>query len=459
MKHLQITILLVLFSTISYAQTSFVGIQNNPRRSMVHAIMNPAEITHLHNDIEVNIFAVGATVNNDVLTYNDLISGDDLWERAFDRTRSPINLRAEVQVLGPSFGIKVNNWAFGFTTQAIVRADILDFSPDLGSAFNRDYSSGFSDELNINNPYNQRVNAAGWMELGFLAGREIFHNLNHHVSAGANLKLLIPGMYINLGMDNIQGNINQNLNEINFTNASGAVNINYPSGYANDNIFTYARNNFNLGNTSGVALDLGLTHHFRQEGITILTSGIALKNMGGMGLGRSHVNNTYSMIIPQGESFRIDLLDGEPQDIEARLLESGYFTRSNEGERARMNLPTILSAYTDYRINNILSVGIFGQRRLSNNINNNQIISQNIISITPRVVLGHFEVYSPWARYEVSGVSGGLGLRYGGFFVGSQSIITGLLSNKAMMADAHIGLSLGFGKKSYRQRQLDETSL
>lgn len=423
---------------------------------MIHAIMNPAEINNLHKEIEFNLFSVGASVNNDVLTYDDIISGDDLWERAFERTDSPINLRSEVQVLGPAFGMKVNKWAFGFASQVIVRADILSFSPDLGRAFNNNYTSSLFNEININNPYNQRVNAAGWMELGFLAGREIFHNMNHHVTAGTNLKLLIPGTYVNLGMDHIQGNLYQNLNEFALSNASGAVNINYPSGYANDNIFEYARNNFRLSNMSGVALDLGLTHHFSKEGVTVLTSGIALKNLGGMGLGTDHVNNTYSMNIPQGESYRIDLLEGEPQEIEAQLLASGYFSRANEGADARMNLPTILSAYTDYMVNKNIFVSIYGQTRLSDNINNNQVMSQNLISITPRVVLGNFEVYTPWTRYEVSGISGGLGLRYGGFFIGSQSVISGLLSNRAMMADAHMGLSMGFGKKIFKRRQVEE---
>lgn len=54
----------------------------------------------------------------------------------------------------------------------------------------------------------------------------------------------------------------------------------------------------------------------------------------------------------------------------------------------------------------------------------------------------NFELWTNWSSNEVSGVAGGFGLRAYGFFIGSSSVITALISD-AKQGDVYIGYSFG----------------
>lgn len=427
---------------------------------MLHVTMNPAEINNLNKKVEINILSVGASLSNNKLTFENVLDSEDLVDMAIAQGEGPLHMRSEVQVLGPSFGFNAKKWAFGFTSQVLVKADIIDLNSDMGRAFSSDNSINRFYDVDLQTPLNQRVNGAGWLELGLTAGREVFNTDKHRLSAGSTLKFLIPAAYVNVGMKNLRGTLTENDGEFSLSNATGEININYPQGYANDEFFDLTPRDFNLSNISGMAVDFGLAHQLKtKSGASAISSGISIRNIGSFNIASGQINNTYTMNIPAGESFRLDLLEGELDEIEEQLMASGYFSRTSESGAFKASVPTILSAYTDFRIGGILYLGVYGQQRISNNYHNNQITSQNIISVTPRIVLGKLEIYSPWAKYEVSGVTGGLGLRMGGFYVGSQSLITGLYLNQGMMADVHAGLSWGFGRKTPRRKKIVEDSI
>ncbi|MEO0060189.1 MAG: hypothetical protein RLZZ312_1836, partial [Bacteroidota bacterium] len=54
-----------------------------------------------------------------------------------------------------------------------------------------------------------------------------------------------------------------------------------------------------------------------------------------------------------------------------------------------------------------------------------------------------FEIFTPLGFQEVAGTIAGVGFRVGGFFLGSNSIITALTSD-SKQADAYFGLKFGF---------------
>ena len=414
---------------------------------MTHAAMNPAEINHLHRKVEANLFSGGATVSNNALSFRDILKEEgDLLDLAFDRINEPVNLSAEMQLLGPSFGFSTGEWSFRFFSQAFAKADIIDLDPNLGKALIEDsFFNGFNETL-LGSTSNQKVYASGWTELGVTAGREVWADdtRNHVISAGATAKLLIPAAYVNAGVTRLRGTLIQNGNEFSLTDANGGLYFSYPRDLEEQDIADYMLDRFSLGNISGVAFDLGLTHQWHPDFIQRLSSGISVRNIGGISLGTEQRTSSFSIHIPQGEAFRLDLLDGNFEEIEDQLLNSGYFAITNRTEKARAALPSIVTAYTDAYISKIFQVSVFGQFRVADKTGNEQLVTQNVFAITPRLTLGIFEIYSPWANYEVSGLTGGLGFRLGGFFLGSQSVLTGLLAD-TKQADVHLGFSMGFG--------------
>ena len=446
MKKTLLSVSICFITTLVYSQHSFIGIQNSPRKGMIHAAMNPAELNHLSRKVELNLFAVGATASNNILTFQDIINEEELLDLAFDRAEKPINISAEVHVLGPSFGFNVNKWSFGFLSQALVKGDVIDLDADLSSAFSDGSFRNNTYEVQINSSTNQRVNVSGYAKFGLMAGREVWANEKNLITVGGSFNFFVPGVYVNMGLSNLQGTYIQNQDESSLSNARGRLDISYPQELEDWDIEDHLLDRLSPNNISGFAMDLGVTHQLKKNGVAKLSSGLTIKNLGGLNLGDGQVNNSYAMDIPEGESFRLDLLDGDLEEIESQLLNSGYFTKSSQSGATRANLPAMLAVYTDVRVSRIFQVSIYGQHRLSNQRNNDQLTVQNVFSVTPRLTLGGFEIYSPWSNYEVSGLTGGAGIRLGGFFVGSQSVLTGFLSD-TQQVDVHVGLSLGFGKR------------
>ena len=103
----------------------------------------------------------------------------------------------------------------------------------------------------------------------------------------------------------------------------------------------------------------------------------------------------------------------------------------------------MFSAYADVKIIPKFYVALYTKQKLNDEEKNDQITTQNMISLTPRFVLRNFELWSPWASNEISGISGGLGLRAAGFFIGSGSVFTAWLGD-AKQADFYLGYTFGF---------------
>jgi hypothetical protein len=131
------------------------------------------------------------------------------------------------------------------------------------------------------------------------------------------------------------------------------------------------------------------------------------------------------------------------QDVETILQDSGYLTTVKSNKNFEVKLPTVFSAYADVKIVSKLFVTLFTQQKLNSDNDNNQITTQNIVSITPRINLGYFEAYVPISSNEISGTNAGIGFRLGGFYIGSGSVITALL-NDSKQADFYTGFRWAF---------------
>ncbi|AFL85971.1 hypothetical protein Belba_3469 [Belliella baltica DSM 15883] len=445
----KLLILLLLFGAaqLATAQGTIIGIQNSPRKSMISSIMNPAEINNLDKKVEVNFFSINGSVNNNTISYGDILEfGEDVIDVAFQGANGPVNMRTDASILGPSIGIKSGKWAFGFSTQAFLRADIIDLDPTLGQSI-LDIAFESSNSMTaISSEYNQRVNAAGWAEMGFLLGREIINTEKHKFSIGATAKLLFPGSYANFGLDRLSAVIVQDEFEVSLTEATGTLNLSYSEADFDGSSFGLGTDGFNFGKVNGVGFDFGGNYLLKDaEGRSKLNLGLSVRNLGSMRFAEGQVNNTYSMNIPEGEFFSLDQLSDNLDEVEQQLLASGYFTKTTETDGIKTNLPSIVSGYAELKLLKKLYLSAYGQVRTGDDFANETITAQNLFVITPRLVLGKFEVYSPWTKTEVSGYAGGLGLRFGGFFVGSNSILTGLTAD-TKQADFHVGLSWGFGR-------------
>ena len=125
--------------------------------------------------------------------------------------------------------------------------------------------------------------------------------------------------------------------------------------------------------------------------------------------------------------------------IDEALQGNIEFTKVTSNKDFNVSLPTTFNLYADVHLISKLNLTLFTQQKLNSNSGNNQIAAQTIYSVTPRFGIGFFEAYLPLSTNDVSGTNAGLGFRLGGFFMGSNSILSAMSSNSKQ-----VDLNFGF---------------
>lgn len=446
-------ILLVLNFFPLLAQEHFSGITTSKRVGILSGGNNPSEFANLSSMVEMNLFASSFNISNNKVGFQDIIDGNDLESLIFAGNKA-VNFSIDAEFAGAGIAFRTLGWGFAVNSKSFIKANIIDVDPNLGSAVTiTDINASLASTI-ISNNYNQRINTTAWGEVGFSAAKKIFLNKNHKINGGITFKLLFPGAYANIGAGNFSGTIATEpiSNDLYLSNANASVNIAYSGSLSGsyNNASDYTSNLF--GRLNGMATDIGFDYQFKPNGKSYrLKVGVAIKNMGSMTFkGKDNYSTNYSLTIPEATILKPGLNLNEfnnvesVKEIEQRLRDSGYLgVNSPDNKDFKVKLPTVLNLYADLKVFHKLNVTLFLQQRMKDNNANDQITSQNSFSITPRLNLGFFEVYSPFAFNQISGSTNGFGFRLGGFFLGSNSIITALTSD-SKQADFYIGSRFGF---------------
>lgn len=437
-----------LFCTGAMAQEHFSGINTSRRVGLTNVALNPAELANLKSDYEINVFNFSANVANNKISFGDIVSGKD-FENLIFSGNEPTNLRADLEIQGPGFGLKKGKWGFAITSGAKIKADFVDVDVNLGNAVTDAAADAIlGGPATIRANYNQRATATTWGEIGLSAARELFNNETHRFSGGVTFKLLFPGSYANVSADRFNGTITRLGSDVELTNASARVSMAYSGSLAED--FTDSSNfsQFFAGGLNGFAADLGVTYQWKDKvnGGNLLNAGVSVRNLGSMKFKDSNnVSKEYALNVGAGQSLNLNQFEGveDLRDIENILETSPYFTSTGTSRDFKVNMPTVFSAYADVKVYQSLYVTGYTQQKINEDNDNEQIAIQNIVTVTPRYSRERFEAYMPLSHNEISGFTAGIGFRWGGFFIGSASIVSAALSDTDQ-ADAYIGFRYGF---------------
>lgn len=437
----------ILLSTINgFSQDHFSGINTSKRVGILNIGMNPSEISNLNSRFEVQLFSSSVNVSNNKITFNDIIDGNNLENLIF-KGSEPVNFNIDTEFYGPGFAIKLLKWGFAVSSKGYIKGNIVNVDPNLGSALTSNAINAIGGSSVISSANNQRMNTTTWGEIGFSVAHKIYENKKHKINGGVTFKLLFPGAYANIGLDKFQGTITENSGNFILTNAVANMNIAYSGNLGAEftNTSDYTKSVF--GNLQGMATDIGVDYQLLGSGKNYkLKIGAALKNMGSMTFKSSDNYSTdYSLSIQGSQQLNLNQFQNinGVQDIEQVLIDSGFLNTTPKNKDFKVQLPTVLNLYADIKIVPKLNVTLFTQQKINNNSANDQITSQNIISATPRFSVGFFEAYIPVAINEVSGTTAGFGFRLGGFFLGSNSVLSAL-SNDGKQADFYTGFRFGF---------------
>ena len=447
MKKIILTVsLFVGLST--FAQDHFSGISTSSRIGILNANINPAELANLSKKFEVNIYGLSFNVSNNKIAFSDFNSDTDFEQLLFQGS-SPVNARIDTEILGPGFAMRWQKWGFAITTKAHAKFDMVDIDPTIGNAITND--NIILNTTLLNNSNNQRLSGTSYGEVGLSAARTVFENEKHRFSAGVTLKILFPGSYSNFGLSNLNGTINENASGAYLTtNSPATLNIAYSGNLADSftNFDDYSKSIF--GGLNGFAGDIGFNYQWKKGNDYKLNAGLAIRNIGSMSFDDSNNSSTnYVLNIqptvqnPQGLDLSLFENVDNLSDVEQILTDNGYLTETSGQTNFKVKLPTVLSTYADFRIIPKVYVTAYLQQKLNEDNGNDQITVPNIFSITPRVNLGFFETYVPVTFNEISGTNIGFGFRLGGFYLGTSSLVSALISD-SKQGDIYTGFRWAF---------------
>lgn len=442
-----------LLGTGLYAQEHFAGINTSRRTGIINASLNPAELTNLKHEYEVNVLSFSANVSNNKVSFGDLVGGNSNFEDMIFSGNEALNMKADVEILGPSFAFKIEKWAFAITTSAKVKANITDVDTSLGRAV-----SNGSDGLTIAGNFitagsNQKVTGTSWGEIGFSGARDIFENDMHKFSAGVTFKLIFPGSYANIGASKFSGNVGlgtgANAGDAVLTDANTSINVAYSGSLADG--FTDAGNftDFFAGGLNGFTTDIGFNYQLKDQnndGGYIVNAGLSLRNLGSMTFkDDNNESSNYLLNVTGNQEFNLSQFEGVDnlKDIQNILDNDPLVTKGTPQKDFKVKQPALISTYADVKVYNNWYVTGFLQQRLGDDEKNDQIISQNIFTVTPRYSGDWFEAYMPLSSNEISGFTAGIGVRLGGFYIGSGSLLSAAISDTDQ-ADAYLGFRFGF---------------
>lgn len=439
----------LISSTMVFSQDHYSGISTSNRVGILNVTINPAELPNLSKKFEVNIYGMSFNVANNKIGFSDFNSDKDFEELLFQGT-SPVNARIDTNIIGPGFAMQLGKWGFAFTTKAYAKFDMVDVDPTIGNAITN--NNLVLNTTLLNNPNNQRLSGTSYGEIGLSAGRTFFENDKHKFSAGVTLKILFPGSYSNFGLSQLDGTITQSLgNSYLTTNSPASLNIAYSGNLANSfsNFDDYSKSIF--GGLNGLAGDIGFNYQLKSDTKYKLNAGLSVRNIGSMTFkDANNYNTNYTLNIqptiqnPQGLDLSLfDNIDNL-SEVEDILTNNGYLTTQPRNKTDfNVKLPTTVNTYVDVKVVTKLYVTAFLQQKLNKDRDNEQVTTPNIFSITPRVNLGFFEGYIPLTFHEISGTNVGLGFRLGGFYLGTSSMVTALISD-SKQGDLYFGFRFGF---------------
>lgn len=441
----------LVFSFIASSQEHFNGISTSTKVGLLNATINPAELSNLSKKFDVNFYGFSFAATNNKIGFDDIINGDNIEELVFQGNEA-VNARINAEILGPGFAMRWKKWGFGFSTKAYAQFDLVDVNTALGDAILNDINTLSASAItNIATLGNQRLSGASYGEIGFSVGRTLVDNERHRFNAGITLKILFPGSYSNFGAYDFSGRLTEiNSGRIFLNNASGTINVAYSGNLANSftDFSDYSKSIF--GGLNGQAFDFGINYQLKKKGKDkyMLNLGASVKNMGSMKFANSNNRSTtYTLSIPNNVAG-IDLTDFQDanslKDVEQVLINSGFLTVQNSKQDFKVNLPSTLTLYADLRIVPKLFISTFYQTHLNKNEENDQISVPSIFTITPRFNVGIFEAFLPVTNHEISGTNVGLGFRVGGFYLGTSSLVSALITDNTKQADFYTGYRLMF---------------
>lgn len=452
-----ISALAILWITQTNAQEQFSGLLNSPRVSLLQGLNNPAELVNLDKKNEITGANISFQVSNNKISTRDIFSNTNLESKLFNSNES-INMSVTTQFTSLGYGMKWKRFGVSLSSNTYGILNIENINPQLGDALVNS-GSNFSSMLPLNIQSNglQKIDLAMFTDIAVGFGMKVLDFKKHKINAGVNAKLLFPKSFVNIGIDNFNANltaVNQNVNAL---TATGNINIAYNSDVSLNSASINPLSGLDFSQLKGVSLGFGFNYQlYRDKDLEsdktnnyFINFGANYSNSGTLKFDsnktKSHnyaLNVSPNMQNPNGLDLNQIGSISSPEGIYNFLNANNFLNAGTSNTEVEIKMPRRINLYADVKILKILYGSVYWQKNL-NESSNISVSSPDFISVTPRLVFGKFEFFTPVTNNSIATTTVGAGLKWGMFYMSSGSGLSIAFSDTKQV-DLSIGLSKAF---------------
>jgi len=456
LKLFTLSLCLIFYKTMM-AQEQFSGLLNSPRVSLLQGLNNPAELVNLDRKNEITTGNFSIQVSNNKISSKDLFSNTDLESKLFS-SDGDINMNVSTQFTSIGYGLKWRRFGVSLSANTYGQFVLENVNPLLGDALMNNGGNFINMmPMTIQSDKLQKMDMILYTDVALGFGTKLLNTENHKVNLGVNAKILFPKAFVNVGINNLNASLTEVNQGINAFTATGDINIAYSSDALIDVSTLNPFSNISLANLKGVSLGFGFNYQFYRDkdldssknnnylinlGVSYQQSGKTKFESNKTRAHNYNLNITPNALNPDGLNLNQIGSIANPDDIFNLLETNDFITTGNTTNSVEVELPSRLNLYADIKLLKVLYTSVYWQKNL-NESENNIISSPDFLTITPRLVVGKFEFFTPITKNSTAQTSIGSGIKWGLFYLSSGSGLSMAFGN-SKRADFCIGFSKGF---------------
>ena len=425
----------ILFCSVTHAQ-SYIGQTLDHYSGIQGIIYNPSFVVDSKQRADINLLSISAFGGSDYFSMDiggilDIENGFNIKNGIVETPKINNQFFLNVDILGPSFMFNLSKRSsIGITSRARAFFNLNNLNGTLFENLTEDFKDNENFNFELQN-FSGTIHA--WSEIGLTYGRILVNNNSSFLKGGFTLKYLQGAGSAFFNAPSAIGEYDMSTEVL---TTSGNFSYGSTPGFDSDNIdFS------NL--SSGFGGDLGLTYEYR-PGETYdstgrnysdykLRIGISVTDLGSISYDESNVT-----------SYELDktIHSDEFQDRGFQEVLEEHYQGNQEVVQSKINLPTAMHLFMDYKMKKHLFVSLRGSRSLigEDEEQANRII--NTLTATPRFQSRWFSFYLPVSLRQYDGFAMGAGLRLGPLSVGSGSVISNYLADSSQTTDIYLGLKI-----------------
>lgn len=354
-----------------------------------------------------------------------------------------------LDIMGPSVAFRAGRrLTVGFSTRMRIHANYGHVDGRLLSEIGEVTKVEQSYPYRLPQIARMQTSIAAFTELGATFSYELARNENHRLNVGGTLKYINGVAHTSIEVSELTGLIRLNSDRVSFiTGATGSVTT-LTAGKLFDR---FSPGNLAKPRKAGAGADLGFTYsYYASAGQPWkFRLGVSVTDIGKIHYkADSAFSKSYKIEIESDErlyfnhSFNNSLFsrtsrvfDSYPKFFERTASSDGDYT---------VALPTMLHVQADYRFSPQWLMNAAAGLSLNAKNDTYKLYQVPYVTLSPAWVKGKAIVSVPLAYQEYAGFTAGAALRYKGFTVGSNSLLSAIAGGRQL--DFYFGFSIFSGK-------------